>query len=211
MSFFRRIVGRTEEDREPRLISGDEAARETSKLVATSEKEGWSPTYSIVLNCAECSSQTSIGVGESGYHFVSPDGSFHPGGFVESLKCSRCEGTRFLLALKPTTFHEALEKALSELEATEQSPGVGFREDGTGHLIVDRTLMEASSFDVLWERIRDTVDQRGNINTRFDFDMLHGRYLDTHIPAVLHYSYKTNTTVTVLRDGNGSYWYSVER
>jgi len=194
MGLFGKLVGRREPS-EPRMIRGRDAARETRKLVAVSEKEGWNPIYSLVLNCTKCSSPTSIGVSESGYHFVSPDGSFSRGGFEQPLKCGNCSGTSFLLGVKPTTFRQALAEAVSELETTEQDPDAGFREDQAGQLVIDRSLKHASTFDALWDGICHAVDQGGDMNRQFHFDTVHGRYLEARIPAICHYNYKTRTTV----------------
>ena len=92
----------------------------------------------------------------------------------------------------------------------DQNPEVGFREDITGNLIVDRTLRKVSGFDTLWIRILSVVDQEDQINTRFTFDMVNGRYLDRTIPGLLLYNYQLQKTIIILKDQTGNFWYSIE-
>ncbi len=196
---------------EDQIITGTQAASVVNKLILRARKEKWSPTYSIVLFCTNCEAPVTLKKDSATeFVFVSAKGSFMPGGLEDSIKCSICEGTNFKVSVQPKTLEAMLKEALLELKPIDQNPEVGFREDITGNLIIDRTLRKVSGFDALWIRILSVVDQEDQINTKFSFDMVNGRYLDRTILGLLLYNYQFQKTIIILKDQTGNFWYSIE-
>lgn len=196
---------------EDMVISGTQAASVVKKLLLQARQEKWNPTYSIKLICTNCEAPVTLKkTSVTEFSFLSAKGSYRPEGLEDSLKCEKCEGTSFRLLVHPKTLSECLKEALSELTLTDQNPEVGFREDRTGNLIQDRTLRKVSGFESLWSRIQSVVDQEDQINTRFTFDMVNGRYLEKTIHGLLLYNCENEKTIIILKDQNGCYWYSIE-
>jgi hypothetical protein len=193
------------------FINGNQAAQVVKKLIAQARQEKWSPVLSIKLVCTNCEAAVTLRKdSETEFAFVSADGSYKPGNFEDPLICCKCQGTNFRVIVLQKTLKDGFKEALPELAATDQDPGAGFREDGTGNLIRDRTLRRADGFEALWNSIQYYVDLEDDINTRYTFDMVNGRYLDSTIHGLLHYNYRDQRAITILKEQNGNYWYSVE-
>jgi hypothetical protein len=216
MGFLRKLFGEKGSPNPADIsneVQGKDAGTQIEKLILAAQQENWSPIPSITLHCINCDAPVSLHEGLSTpYDFVQSGAK----GTVlkpmnQPLVCMRCGTESFRLTVQPTPFKAWLQDSLQNVRASDQDPALGFRDDETGELVRDRTLVRAGTFDDLWRAISRSVNPLGGFNPNFTFNMIGMHYLDREVPGLAHFNQKTNVLTTILKDESGNYWYSVER
>jgi hypothetical protein len=202
-------VNRNTKDK-PLKINGNKIKDYVTKLVDQSIRDGWNPFASVKVICEQCSESISLDqTCGSGFYLI------HEGREVDyPVVCPKCESNRFYIENTKTSFKDWLKNCVDNNPCWQEDPSSGLKDIETGELFTDHGFVGFNEYSQAWNTIKRFIDESGDLNERYKFEYILTRSYVKHyiqrVIAVLHYNWKKEASVLVIKDFKRKYWCAVD-